>query len=192
MTRDRDFKNLVRRRMAETGETYAAARANLRPDRGAAPANDPVKLPGDAIDHALLAARTEQDRLVRPYFDGPLLRSIPARRKARAAVLLDLLAGFRPGRTYSETEVNTVLGRAHNDVAFLRRELVNYRYLARDGRGSYWVCRQVPERDSQEAQETSGWEKLWLPRFLAGQTAAPAAETATTPAPATRSTGTPA
>ena len=30
MTKDRDFKALVRERMTETGESYAAARANLR------------------------------------------------------------------------------------------------------------------------------------------------------------------
>jgi bacteriocin resistance YdeI/OmpD-like protein/uncharacterized protein DUF1905 len=35
MTRDRDFKDLVRMRMAKTGESYAAARAQLsRPPRG--------------------------------------------------------------------------------------------------------------------------------------------------------------
>jgi len=32
MTEDSDFKNLVRERMARTGETYTAARAALRPD----------------------------------------------------------------------------------------------------------------------------------------------------------------
>jgi hypothetical protein len=35
MTRDRDFKNLVRARMAKTGESYSAARAQLtKPARG--------------------------------------------------------------------------------------------------------------------------------------------------------------
>lgn len=29
MTRDSDFKNIVRARMAETGQTYTAARADL-------------------------------------------------------------------------------------------------------------------------------------------------------------------
>ena len=32
MTKDKDFKALVRERMAKTGESYATARANLRPD----------------------------------------------------------------------------------------------------------------------------------------------------------------
>lgn len=32
MTEDRDFKRLVRRRQAKTGESYAAARASMRPD----------------------------------------------------------------------------------------------------------------------------------------------------------------
>ena len=54
-----------------------------------------------------------------------------------------------------------MLREAHDDVAFLRRELVDYRYLAREG-GVYWVTEQLPERDANEAQEVPKGEEAWL------------------------------
>lgn len=54
MTEDSDFKNLVRDRMARTGETYTAARAALRPDSAAdmtgAEDRDTTTIAQDAID----------------------------------------------------------------------------------------------------------------------------------------------
>ena len=85
----------------------------------------------------------------------------------RAAVLLEVLTRFEPGRTYSEKEVNEVLLGVHGDVAYLRRELVNYHYLQRaDGR--YRTADRAPERTPQQLQEIPAWEACWLPGFLAG------------------------
>ena len=53
------------------------------------------------------------------------------------------------------------------DVASLRRELVEYRYLERED-GRYRVVSTVPVRGSQEAQEVPVWEAVWLPGFIAG------------------------
>lgn len=151
MTAHSDFKKLVRARMDRTGENYTTARAALELDR--------------------YAARAQHERLLRSHFedgrfeDGRLLR-IPARRRARFAVLLELLSRFTPGRTYTETQVNSVLRPAHDDVAYLRRELVDYRLLERDGLGTYWVTTTPPVRDANEAQESGDWEKIWLPEFL--------------------------
>jgi predicted transcriptional regulator len=67
------------------------------------------------------------------------LKEIPAQRKKLEAVLRRLVQEFEKGETYSEKEVNQILGRYHQDVASLRRELVGYRLLARDPRGErYW------------------------------------------------------
>jgi len=57
-------------------------------------------------------------------------------------------------------------------VAYLRRELVDYRLLERDGVGTYWVTTTIPVRDANEAQETGDWERIWLPEFLGGPRAA--------------------
>lgn len=102
-----------------------------------------------------------QAKVRRTFFDGQRLVSIPAKRRARVAVLLELLRRFEPGRVYAEPEVNELLRQAHPDVAFLRRELVNYRYLTREG-GRYWVTDEVPHRDANERQEVPAGEAEWL------------------------------
>jgi hypothetical protein len=148
MTRNSDFKQVVRARMAATGEGYAAARAALE---------------REAYD----AARAEQERLVGRLFSAGRIERVPARRKVRAAVLLEVLSRFEPGRDYAEPEVNAVLLGVHEDFAYLRRELVNYHYLERaDGR--YRTASQAPTRSAVERQEIPSWEAHWLPGFLSG------------------------
>lgn len=152
MTKDSDFKQLVRTRMAESGETYTAARAAL--------------LAQDATAYG--EARTEQLRLVARLFTDGRLAQIPAKRKTRAGALLEVLTRFEPGRDYSEPEVNEVLLAVHEDFAYLRRELVNYRYLERAD-GIYRVVATAPERAPVEVQEIPAWEAVWLPGFVAGR-----------------------
>lgn len=152
MTKDSDFKQVVRARMAETGETYTAARAALE-----ASADDPE----------LQAARDEQQRIVGRLFSDGRIERVPAKRKVRAAVLLEVLSRFEPGRDYAEREVNEVLLGVHEDFAYLRRELVNYRYLEREA-GRYRTAVQAPERAAVERQEIPAWEAHWLAGFLSG------------------------
>lgn len=159
MTKDSDFKQVVRARMAETGEGYAAARAALE---ATAPPRDA------AYDPAYEAARAEQERLVGRLFTAGRIERVPARRKVRVAVLLDVLARFEPGRDYSEPEVNEVLLAVHEDFAYLRRELVNYHYLEREA-GRYRTVDAAPVRSVVEQQEIPAWEAHWLPGFLAGR-----------------------
>ena len=163
MTRDRDFKQVVRARMAQTSETYTAARAALEqqaPPKVATP-------PGPTGRPAYDTARREQERLVDRLFTDGRLAQIPAKRKTRAGALLEVLTRFEPGRVYTEPEVNEVLLGVHHDFAYLRRELVNYHYLER-AEGRYRVVAQAPTRASIEHQEIPGWEAAWLPGFLAG------------------------
>lgn len=132
MTTHADLKHLVRARMQRTGETYTAASAALRAEWA--------------------EAERFHARTVRTFFDGPRLRSIPARRKARVSVLFELLRGFEADRDYPEREVNAILGRAHEDVASLRRELVDYGFLEREG-GVYRVPAEPPVRDPRFAED---------------------------------------
>jgi hypothetical protein len=148
MTRDSDFKQVVRARMARTGESYTAARAALQ---------------REAYD----AARAEQERLVGRLFTDGRIERVPARRKVRAAVLLEVVSRFEPGREYSEPEVNEVLLGVHEDFAYLRRVLVNYHYLERED-GRYRTAPRAPERSAIERQEIPAWEAHWLPGFLSG------------------------
>ncbi len=72
-------------------------------------------------------------------FLGPdgRLKAIPAQRKKREAILRRLVRLFQPGRRYAEAEVNEILRRYHEDTARLRREMVGYGLLEREG-GFYW------------------------------------------------------
>ncbi len=67
------------------------------------------------------------------------LKTIPAQRKKLEVVLRYVSRAFEPGKKYSEKKTNEILARFHADTATLRRELVGYGLLQREGGGgSYW------------------------------------------------------
>ena len=67
------------------------------------------------------------------------LKTIPAQRKKLEAVLRYVVKAFEPGVRYSEKQVNEMLARFHEDTATLRRELVGYGLMQREGGGGeYW------------------------------------------------------
>jgi hypothetical protein len=79
----------------------------------------------------------EQAKVLRAFFrDGRLLQ-IPTVRSKRLIVLDVLAQEFEPGRRYSETMVNLILGKFHEDVAALRRYLVDEEFMDREA-GEYW------------------------------------------------------
>jgi hypothetical protein len=120
-------------------------------------------------DGAPQPASEEEDAVIRAFFDGPRLRQIPASRKKRVIVLRRLLERFAPDRSYPESEVNELLREAHEDVATLRRELVDYGFMIRD-RGIYRIATELPARGSTVAQEV-GNERAWFEQLVAGATA---------------------
>ncbi len=77
-------------------------------------------------------ADVEQARVLRSFFDGERLSSIPAQH-AKRLVILRHLAGttFQPGVEYPEKEVNMRLALRHPDVASLRRYLVDEGFMSR-------------------------------------------------------------
>jgi DNA-binding transcriptional ArsR family regulator len=120
-------------------------------------------------DTAAQPASEEENSVLRAFFDGPRLRQIPASRNKRVIVLRRLLERFSPGRTYPESEVNEMLREAHDDVATLRRELVDYGFMVRH-RGIYRVATELPDRGPTVAQEV-GNEEAWFEQLVAGATA---------------------
>jgi DNA-binding HxlR family transcriptional regulator len=90
---------------------------------------------------AIAAAAPDPDRwsarVLANYLDGEALKTIPASRKKRWAVLKWLAGKFMAGRRYREAEVNELIQRHYWDSATLRRELIGYRMLSRS-RGIYW------------------------------------------------------
>lgn len=79
-----------------------------------------------------------REAVLRTFFDDEgRLTTIPARRAKRLVVLDRLAQLFEPGERFPETEVNRLLHGAHDDVAALRRYLVDEGFLDREG-GVYW------------------------------------------------------
>jgi biotin operon repressor len=79
------------------------------------------------------------------------LKTIPSQRKKLIMVLRHLVQNFEPGRRYSEKEVNEILGRYHEDTARLRREMVGYQLMAREGGGGdYWRLEDIDEQSSDQ------------------------------------------
>ncbi len=113
----------------QTGQMEQMARRLLAPEALPAAAAG-VETGADAVDRKIVS-----DYLLP---DGKL-RTIPAQRKKLLAVLRHIVQAFEPGRRYSEKEVNEILARYHEDTASLRRELVGYRLMEREGGGGdYW------------------------------------------------------
>jgi len=70
--------------------------------------------------------------------DGSL-KTIPAQKKKLEAVLRYVVEGFEKGKRYSEKRVNEILKGYHEDTATLRRELVGFGLMQREGGGGeYW------------------------------------------------------
>jgi len=74
------------------------------------------------------------------------LKEIPTQQKKLLVILKHIIQAFEPERRYSEKQVNAILTRYHEDYARLRRELVNFHMLGREGGGGeYWLLSTEPE-----------------------------------------------
>jgi hypothetical protein len=105
------------------GEAFRRAAVAAAPDR---PEPDPT---GDTPEEAA--------KVLRRFFRGGRLVSIPTQKSKQLVVLDRLAQEFDIGRRYKEREVNAVLRRYHDDFAALRRYLVDEAFLDREA-GEYW------------------------------------------------------
>jgi hypothetical protein len=70
--------------------------------------------------------------------DGSL-KTLPSQRKKLEAILRHVVKAFDTGKRYSEKQVNEILAGYYDDTATLRRELVGYGLIHREGGGeAYW------------------------------------------------------
>ncbi len=114
---------------------------------GRGPKSSAVRGPGssDAVPPALwrvpdldLAPRPPRskdprERAIQTFFQGDALVQIPMAPAAFRTVLERLVEGFQEGLDYPEAEVNRLLRPAHEDVATLRRGLVDHGLMRREG-----------------------------------------------------------
>lgn len=82
-------------------------------------------------------APADEAKVLRTYFRDGRLARIPAKRAAKLVVLDRLAQEFDVGVRYTERQVNAILRRFHDDVAALRRYLVDEDFLDRAS-GEYW------------------------------------------------------
>jgi ArsR family transcriptional regulator len=82
-----------------------------------------------------LAARVEEDayrkKVLETFLSRGRLTQLPAQRSKQQIVLEKLAQEFEPDRDYTEREVNRILVEFHDDVAALRRGLVDGGWLER-------------------------------------------------------------
>ncbi len=82
----------------------------------------------DDVDSAALVGR---------FIKNGRLVIWPSKQSKLRTVLDHIAQDFEPGRRYPETEANELLSRYNDDVAALRRYLVDEGFLAREA-GVYW------------------------------------------------------
>jgi predicted transcriptional regulator len=67
------------------------------------------------------------------------IKAFPAQEKKFQVLLRHILKSFEPGKRYSEKEVNEIMLRFNKDTATLRRGMIEYKYMDREGGGgAYW------------------------------------------------------
>ena len=87
--------------------------------------------------NVLLGMTPSEQAVLGRFFRGERLVEIPSQRSKRLVVLERLALEFEPGVHYPEAEVNDLLRRFHDDVAALRRYLVDEGFMDRES-GRYW------------------------------------------------------
>jgi hypothetical protein len=90
-----------------------------------------------APDDDVGGAPADDARVLRTYLRDGRLTHIPANRTKRLVVLDRLAQDFEIGHRFSEPQVNAILRPYHDDVAALRRYLVDEGFLDRAA-GEYW------------------------------------------------------
>lgn len=65
------------------------------------------------------------------------LVSIPVQQKKREIVLSEMMGAFERDRAYSEGEVNDIIHRYHEDHCTIRREMIAFGMMRREGNTYY-------------------------------------------------------
>jgi len=85
----------------------------------------------DAYDRKVINTFCDEDGRIKQF---------PAQRKKFEAILRYVLRDFQAGTRYSERQVNEILSFYSEDTASLRRGLIEYKMMDREGGGGeYWV-----------------------------------------------------
>ncbi len=95
------------------------------------PLGEIVRLPQPGLK-ANVQEDAYRNKVLRTFFTHGRLVQIPSQLKKRLIVLEKIVVEFEPGREYPEREVNFILLDFHEDVATLRRGLIEHKLMERN------------------------------------------------------------
>ncbi len=76
-------------------------------------------------------------KVLRTFMHDGILTTIPAQRKKQQIILEEIINAFEFGRRYTEKEINHILLEFNEDVAALRRGMIDFGLMERSP-GIYW------------------------------------------------------
>ncbi len=86
------------------------------------------------------ALEDEERRVLKGFFVGSRLTTIPAGRDNLAILVQWFARRFVVDRRYQEAEVNEIIGQYYHDAAFFRKDMVGRGFMRREN-GVYWRVR---------------------------------------------------
>ena len=119
-----------------------------------------IDLNRDVFSRQAIAALVEdvdehswKRKVLQTYVIDDRLTQIPAQRKKRLVILQWLARKFEPGVRYPEAELNEIIKRHHPDTAFLRRAMIEWKFMRRE-KGVYWRVPEAEQLDLLSAHES--------------------------------------
>lgn len=73
-----------------------------------------------------------REKVLRTFFRYGRLKQIPTQNKKQRIVLERIAQEFEPDREYDEREINRILVEFNDDVAWLRRSLIEHKLMSRE------------------------------------------------------------
>lgn len=92
----------------------------------------------------------ERQRVLRSFFDGPTLKSIPAQRRKKEIVFEEILRRLPKQSSFTEKELSRLLQKIHPDFCTIRREFIMGRYMERRD-GIFWFA--------DRGKAAAGWRR---------------------------------
>ncbi|HLJ34079.1 MAG TPA: metalloregulator ArsR/SmtB family transcription factor [Ktedonobacteraceae bacterium] len=101
-----------------------------------------AQMAANETEASRLAPSEDEDRAMmqEAFFKDGRLLSIPTHSRVRRFVVEKIAGAFEWGHLYEEKEVNVILKQFHDDVATLRRALIDEKLMMREN-GKYWLIR---------------------------------------------------
>lgn len=99
---------------------------------------DIIKAESSEQEEVDLREQQYRKKVLESFFEYGKLKSIPVQRKKELIVLEEIAKSFESGKQYTEREVNIIIADFHDDFCTIRRDMISFKILAREG-SNYWL-----------------------------------------------------